>query len=117
MALIWGLGAMSILVLASVAPIFRGFGVVLGIGCAIGAVIRSVQGYRRMIVDQRLKFFGKEFIDLDTLQAKSRQASGNKAYWLGRGLPTQPLVVRLAPSCWLISPLWQGIGTTTVSTP
>lgn len=87
MAFIWAAGAMSILALTSVAPIFRGFGVVLGIGCAISAAIRSVQGYRRMIVDQRLKFFGKEFINLDTLKAKSRQARATKSYWLGRGFP------------------------------
>jgi conjugal transfer pilus assembly protein TraD len=64
MAAVWALGAVSILLLTTVAPIFRGFGVVLGIGCVAGATVRSFQAYRRNVEDRRLKFFGKEFIDL-----------------------------------------------------
>ena len=87
MAAVWALGAVSILLLTTVAPIFRGFGVVLGIGCVAGATVRSFQAYRRNVEDRRLKFFGKEFIDLEALQGKSRQAIATKSYWLGRGFP------------------------------
>jgi conjugal transfer pilus assembly protein TraD len=87
MAAVWALGAVSILLLTTVAPIFRGFGVVLGIGCVAGATVRSFQAYRRNVEDRRLKFFGKEFIDLEALQVKSRQAIATKSYWLGRGFP------------------------------
>jgi conjugal transfer pilus assembly protein TraD len=87
MAAVWALGAVSILLLTTVAPIFRGFGVVLGIGCVAGATVRSFQAYRRSVEDRRLKFFGKEFIDLEALQGKSRQAIATKSYWLGRGFP------------------------------
>lgn len=87
MAAVWALGAVSILLLTTVAPIFRGFGVVLGIGCVAGATVRSFQAYRRSVEDRRLKFFGKEFIDLEALQGKSRQAIAMKSYWLGRGFP------------------------------
>ncbi len=87
MAIVWSLGAVSILLLTSVAPIFRGFGALLGICCVIGAVIRSFQAYRRSVEEQRLKFFGKEFIDLNTLKVKSQQAIKTKSYWLGRGFP------------------------------
>ncbi len=87
MAAVWALGAVSILLLTTVAPIFRGFGVVLGIGCVAGAAVRSFQAYRRNVEDRRLKFFGKEFIDLEALQCKSRLAIASKSYWLGRGFP------------------------------
>lgn len=87
MAAVWALGAVSILLLTTVAPIFRGFGVVLGIGCVAGATMRSFQAYRRNVEDRRLKFFGKEFIDLEALQGRSRQAIATKSYWLGRGFP------------------------------
>ncbi|MFY9329076.1 MAG: conjugative transfer system coupling protein TraD [Georgfuchsia sp.] len=87
MAIVWSLGALSILLLTSVAPIFRGFGALLGICCVIGAVIRSFQAYRRNVEEQRLKFFGKEFIDLNALKVKSQQAIKTKSYWLGRGFP------------------------------
>ena len=87
MAIVWSLGALSILLLTSVAPIFRGFGALLGISCVIGAVIRSFQAYRRSVEEQRLKFFGKEFIDLNALKVKSQQAIKTKSYWLGRGFP------------------------------
>jgi len=87
MAVVWVLGAVSILLLTTVAPIFRGFGVVLGIACVAGATVRSFQAYRRNVEDRRLKFFGKEFIDLEALQGKSRQAIATKSYWLGRGFP------------------------------
>ncbi len=87
MAAVWALGAVSILLLTTVAPIFRGFGVVLGIGCVAGAAVRSFQAYRRNVEDRRLKFIGKEFIDLEALQGKARQAIATKSYWLGRGFP------------------------------
>jgi conjugal transfer pilus assembly protein TraD len=87
MAAVWALGAVSILLLTTVAPIFRGFGVVLSIGCFAGAAVRSFQAYRRTVEDRRLKFFGKEFIDLEALRGKSRQAIATKSYWLGRGFP------------------------------
>ena len=54
MVLIWSTGALLILLISYWAPVFRGFGAMLAIGCAIGGAIRGVQAYRRMVVDKRL---------------------------------------------------------------
>jgi conjugal transfer pilus assembly protein TraD len=87
MMLVWSVGALIILVIAYWAPVFRGFGAMLGIACAIGGAIRGVQAYRRMVVDRRLTLFGKEFITLHALQALTGKATITKQYWLGRGFP------------------------------
>ena len=87
MAFVWGLGTLLIFTLMSVAPSFKGFGVLLGTVCTMGAMARGYQAYRRMVEKRRLKFFGKEFIGLASLQDKCRQAVESKSYWLGRGFP------------------------------
>lgn len=87
MVLIWSAGALLILLVSYWAPVLRGFGAMLAIGCAIGGAIRGVQAYRRMVVDKRLEYFGKEFITLDALKVLARKAAAAKQYWLGRGFP------------------------------
>lgn len=87
MMLVWSVGALFILLVSSWAPVFRGFGATLAIGCTIGGLIRGVQAYRRMVVDKRLTYFGKEFITLDALKNLARKAADARQYWLGRGFP------------------------------
>jgi conjugal transfer pilus assembly protein TraD len=87
MVWVWSAGALLILLISFWAPVFRGFGAMLAIGCAIGGAIRGVQAYRRMVVDKRLEHFGKEFITLDALKVLARKAAAAKQYWLGRGFP------------------------------
>ncbi len=85
MVLVWTAGAIVILLLTHWAPVFRGFGALLAIVCAIGGGVRGIQAYKRMVVDKRLQHFGKEFIRLDELMAISRRINPTHRYWLGRG--------------------------------
>ena len=68
------------------APIFRGFGAMLGIGCAIGAAIRSVQAYRRMVVEQAAGVLWQGVHRPGCAEGISRKRA-IKQYWLGRGFP------------------------------
>ncbi|MFH1872661.1 MAG: conjugative transfer system coupling protein TraD [Pseudomonadota bacterium] len=87
MALVWGSGALLILLFAAATPLFSQFAAILAIGCAFAAAWRGYQAYMRLVESSRLKLFGKEFIDLATLAKKARESALQSAFWLGRGFP------------------------------
>ena len=87
MALVWASGSALIIVFSLAVPLFSRFAALLAVGCALAAVYRGYQAYRRLVDASRLTLFVKEFIDLAELQKKARQSADQQTLWLGKGFP------------------------------
>src|SRR5574340_1323863 len=87
MAAVWGGAATATLMIGKYmpVPIPMKFSAIAALACTGMAAYRGLTAYKRYVDSSRLANYGIEFMNIEELARKTKEAKGKKALWLGTG--------------------------------